>query len=103
MTGITDAENVDEQPCQIYFSVVCDNKWFAAKNPKTMLNRSKAIVDVAHVPMKIFHSLITARVFEKLLQHRSFKIIVVTFDFSGSDSPPLSNLVYRERKRLRRV
>jgi hypothetical protein len=60
MPDVADAVDIDEQTWKVEFSIILDHVRFASQYPIPMLQCLKSIIDIAHVPVQIFHTAVIA-------------------------------------------
>lgn len=93
MADIADAINIDEEACEVELLLIFDHHGIAAENAVSLLNGSKSIVDVTHVPVEVLHASVRAYVSEKLIEHLPLELIVVLADVVERHVLPFCDLM----------
>ena len=103
MTDIRNPVDVAQQTRKIKLSTIVDYVRFATEHGEPMFNCLKPIIDVSHMPMQIFHSLVTSEMIEERCKHALLEVIVMIFDSVECNPLELCDLVNRKRYRLGRI
>ncbi len=96
MGRVTYPVDVDQETRKICFFVIFDYDGLAAQDPVAVLNSSEAVVDVPHVPVKVFRILKAVYMGTEAVQHLPLKRIIMLINFIERNALLFSNLVNRE-------
>jgi len=90
---VTDSVDIDQYSRKIDFLIILDYYRLSTKNTKAMLYGGKTVVHIAHVPMYVFHSAMTADMRIKPCQHFFFQLVIMLLNLGKGDSSFLSDLM----------